>query len=145
MENDFKYQLLEIENKVIKNEIKEFKKFAFKGDMIKISIGIILGNSFNEVVKSISDNIIMPIVNFIISKTGNNWRNWDLEIIGGLNLEIGKFLGSSIDFLLTALFLYLIYMKIMKKFLDDNSISSKICTKCLKEDSNCYCNRDSNL
>lgn len=125
MENNFRYELLEKENKIIKNEIKEFKKFAFKGDMIKISIGIILGNSFNEVVKSISDNIIMPIVNFIITKTGN-WRNWDFEIVDGLNLEIGRFLGNSIEFLLTAMLLYLFYMKLIQKFLKDIETKEEI-------------------
>ena len=83
--------------------------------MIKISIGIIIGNSFNSVVHSISNNIIMPIVNFLVSKTGTNWRTLELEITTGLKIEIGKFLGSTIDFVLISIILYIIYMKIFKK------------------------------
>jgi large conductance mechanosensitive channel protein len=120
MKNNLKYQKLELENKILKEEFDQFKKFAFKGDMIKISIGIILGNSFNAVVQSISNNIIMPIVNFLISKTGSNWRNLEFEIAEGIKIEIGKFLGSTVDFLLVAIFLYIIYIKIFGKFFIDD-------------------------
>jgi large conductance mechanosensitive channel len=121
MKNKLNIQQLEIENKILKNELEEFKKFAFKGDMVKISIGIILGNSFNSVVQSISNNIIMPIVNFLISKTGNNWRNLNLEIVSGLKIELGKFLGSTVDFLLISICLYIIYIKILGKLFKKKS------------------------
>jgi large conductance mechanosensitive channel len=121
MKNKLNIQQLEIENKILKNELEEFKKFAFKGDMVKISIGIILGNSFNSVVQSISNNIIMPIVNFLISKTGNNWRNLNLEIVSGLKIELGKFLGSTVDFLLISICLYIIYIKILGKLFKEKS------------------------
>lgn len=119
MKNNLKYQKLELENKILKEEFDQFKKFAFKGDMIKISIGIILGNSFNSVVQSISNNIIMPIVNFLISQTGSNWRDLEFEIAKGIKIEIGKFLGSTVDFLLIAIFLYIIYIKLLGRFLND--------------------------
>lgn len=121
MKNKLNIQELEIENKILKNELEEFKKFAFKGDMVKISIGIILGNSFNSVVQSISNNIIMPIVNFLISKTGNNWRNLNLEIVSGLKIELGKFLGSTVDFLLISICLYIIYIKVLGKLFKEKS------------------------
>jgi large conductance mechanosensitive channel len=124
MKKNLKYQKLELENKILKNEFEEYKKFAFKGDMIKISIGIILGNSFNTIVQSISNNILMPIINFLISKTGSNWRDLNLELINGLNLEIGKFLGSIIDFLLISIFLYVIYVKFLIKFINNKNQSS---------------------
>lgn len=113
MNEDLKFQQLELENKVIKKELEEFKKFAFKGDMIKISVGIIIGNSFNSVVKSISDNIIMPIINFLILQTGNNWRSWEINFASGIVIEMGKFLGSVVDFLLISIILYIVYVKLM--------------------------------
>ena len=36
-------------------ELKEYKNFAFKDDMLKLAVGIMLGNSFNKVVYGISD------------------------------------------------------------------------------------------
>jgi large conductance mechanosensitive channel len=118
MNKNLKYQKLELENKAIKKEIENFKKFAFKGDMIKISVGIIIGNSFNSVVRSISDNLIMPFINFLILKSGRGWRNWKIEINPHLIIEMGQFLGNVIDFLLISIILYIVYMKLMNNLFD---------------------------
>jgi large conductance mechanosensitive channel len=42
--------------------LKEFKDFAFKGNMIDMAVGIIIGGAFGLVVKSLVDNIIMPLI-----------------------------------------------------------------------------------
>ncbi len=42
--------------------LKEFKEFAFKGNMIDMAVGIILGGAFGLVVKSLVDNILMPLI-----------------------------------------------------------------------------------
>ena len=39
----------------------EFKNFAFKGNVIDLAIGVIIGGAFGNIVKSLVDNIIMPI------------------------------------------------------------------------------------
>ena len=40
--------------------LKEFKEFAFKGNMVDMAVGLILGGAFGTVVKSMVDNIVMP-------------------------------------------------------------------------------------
>jgi len=40
--------------------LKEFKEFAFKGNLIDMAVGIIIGGAFGTVVKSLVDNIFMP-------------------------------------------------------------------------------------
>ena len=40
--------------------LKEFKEFAFKGNMIDMAVGFILGGAFGTVVKSLVDNVVMP-------------------------------------------------------------------------------------
>jgi len=42
--------------------LKEFKEFALKGNMVDMAVGIIMGGAFGLVVKSLVDNIIMPLV-----------------------------------------------------------------------------------
>ncbi len=42
--------------------IKEFKEFAFKGNLVDMASGIIIGGAFGLVVKSLVDNIIMPAI-----------------------------------------------------------------------------------
>jgi large conductance mechanosensitive channel len=115
-------------------EINKYKEFAFKEDMLKMSIAFILGASFNKVVTGISDLIIMPIINFVIIQTGDTWRRWSVEPIHGLKLEIGQFLGVLIDFILISMILYIIYMKIISRITSNRSVAqNKKCPLCVSE------------
>ena len=42
--------------------LKEFKEFAFKGNMVDMAVGIIIGGAFGLAVKSLVDNVIMPLI-----------------------------------------------------------------------------------
>jgi large conductance mechanosensitive channel len=115
-------------------EIKQYKQFAFKEDMIKMSIAFILGASFNKVVSGISDFLIMPILNFIVVQTGESWRKWSVEPLVGLKIELGQFLGVIIDFFLISIILYIIYGKIITKITNsNNSIELKKCPLCFSD------------
>jgi large conductance mechanosensitive channel len=125
---------IEEKNFLSKNDIKEYKKFAFKEDMLKMSIAFILGASFNKVVTGISDLALMPIINFIILQTGDSWRKWTWEPIYGLKFELGQLLGILVDFFLISLVLYIIYGKIITKIKgDNNQVRIKICEFCKSE------------
>ena len=106
----------EINELIGKDEYDEFKRFAFKDKMIDMSIAFILGASFKSVVNSIANNIFMPFINYITQQAGNDWRELKYEPLQGLNFEIGLFIGSFVDFLLTAIILYIIYKKLLKKW-----------------------------
>jgi large conductance mechanosensitive channel len=45
--------------------IKEFKEFAMKGNMLDMAVGIVIGAAFGTMVKSLVDDIIMPVVSGI--------------------------------------------------------------------------------
>lgn len=47
--------------------LKEFKEFAMKGNMIDLAVGIVIGTAFGTVVKSLVDDVIMPIVSGVLS------------------------------------------------------------------------------
>ena len=47
--------------------LKEFKEFAMKGNMIDLAVGIVIGTAFGTVVKSLVDDVIMPIVSGLLS------------------------------------------------------------------------------
>jgi large conductance mechanosensitive channel len=53
----------------MKKFIAEFKEFALKGNMIDLAIGMIIATSFNAVVKSIVDHLLMPAFAFIFRKS----------------------------------------------------------------------------
>ena len=45
--------------------LKEFKEFAFKGNLMDMAVGIIIGGAFGTVVKSLVDDVVMPIIGLI--------------------------------------------------------------------------------
>lgn len=47
--------------------VKEFKEFALKGNMVDMAVGIIIGGAFGLIIKSLIDDVIMPLVGTVIS------------------------------------------------------------------------------
>ncbi len=122
-------------NFISNEELVKYKKFALKEDMLKMSTAFILGGAFNSVVKGISDILIMPFINFIILHTGESWRTFKIEPIDGLTIELGEFLGVSVDFILISIILYIFYMKILKNIklkeeVEIKCVETKTCKFC---------------
>lgn len=112
---------------MIKKTFTEFKEFAFKGNLIDMAVGIIIGGAFGTVVSSMVDDIFMPIVGRITG--GVNFANHYLVLKGdvpdgmalenakkidGVNLlTYGNFITSFISFLILAFVLFIIINKVM--------------------------------
>lgn len=99
---------------IVNNEVREYKKFAFRSNMIQMAVAFMLGAAFQKLVTSLSDNVIMPIINYGIGITGVPWRELVIKPTTGLSIEMGKFIGSFVDFFILSLILYLVYVKIFK-------------------------------
>ena len=50
--------------------LKEFKKFALKGNMIDLAVGVIIGGGFNALVTSMVNDIIMPVISLFTGASG---------------------------------------------------------------------------
>ena len=89
----------------------EFKKFAFKGNVIDLAVGVIIGAAFGAIIKSLVDNIIMPLVSVIIpgDQEYTKWA-WD---INGKKIPYGLFLAQILNFLIVALVLFLFIVKFL--------------------------------
>lgn len=61
-----------------KGIIGEFKEFALKGNVVDLAIGVIIGGAFQGIVKSLVDDIIMPLVSGIFGNV--DFTNWYLTI-----------------------------------------------------------------
>ncbi len=112
------------------NEIHKFGKFAFKERLVDVAIAFIMGVAFQKTVTSLSNNLIMPFLNFFISKTGTNWRKIEWVPFEGMTLEIGQCLGTFLDFFLISLIIYIIYIKIIKQVLVKEETRFKTCPFC---------------
>jgi len=97
--------------------LKEFKKFALKGNIMDMAIGVVIGGAFQKIVNSLVNDIIMP---FTAMFTGNiDYSEWKIVVAGGAaEIGIGLFVNALINFFIIAfsIFLALKYVnKINKK------------------------------
>lgn len=106
------YSSEELRSFIGQRDLEGYRRFAFKDDMIKLSVGFILGSAFNKVVCGISDYLVMPVMSYLISTTGEGWRDLKFVPVYGLEFEIGRLVGVFVDFLMVSTVLYLFYVKI---------------------------------
>jgi large conductance mechanosensitive channel len=85
----------------------EFKAFAFKGNMIDLAIAVVIGTAFTAVITSLVKNVIMPLLSYL-SLSDTSYTQWHLG-----KIEIGAFLGEVINFLIIALAVFLLLVKIV--------------------------------
>jgi large conductance mechanosensitive channel len=95
---------------------KEFKEFAMKGNVIDLAIAVVIGAAFGQIVSSLVDNIIMPLVGILTG--GIDFTKSFIWQVGDATVSFGIFLQSVIDFLIIsfAIFMFIrILNKIAKK------------------------------
>lgn len=83
---------------------KAFKEFAFRGNVIDLAVGVILGAAFSGIIKSLVDSVFMPLIGIIIG--GIDVKGLSV-MVGNAELQYGQFLQASIEFLLIAFALFL--------------------------------------
>jgi len=103
----------EIEGLIGRENYRAFIAFAFKKSMTEMAVAFMLGAALRNVISSLSNNIIMPAINFVMDHTGKDWREYAVTPIEGLTFEIGPFLGAFMDFMLIAVVLFILYKKII--------------------------------
>ena len=95
--------------------IEEFKEFAFKGNVMDMAVGVIIGGAFGKIVSSLVDDILMPFVGMI---TGNvDFTNLAFQIgegEGAAVLKYGMFIQNVVDFLIVAFCIFLMLKGINK-------------------------------
>ncbi|HVS39838.1 MAG TPA: large conductance mechanosensitive channel protein MscL [Gemmataceae bacterium] len=89
----------------------EFKKFAFKGNVVDLAIGVIIGAAFGAVVNSLVSDVIMPVVGLILPGD-KGYESWVWQL-GGKTVPYGKFLGAVVNFLIVALVLYIFIVRFL--------------------------------
>jgi large conductance mechanosensitive channel len=90
---------------------EEFEKFAFKGNVVDLAIGVIIGAAFGAIVKSLVDDIIMPLIGLILPGE-KGYLGWEWQV-GDKTVPYGKFLGAVVNFLLVAFVLYIFIVKFL--------------------------------
>ena len=83
--------------------VKEFKEFAFKGNVVDLAVGVIIGAAFGAIVKSLVDDVITPLLLTPALKAAGAENIKELSWNG---VTYGNFLSSVISFLVIAFVLF---------------------------------------
>lgn len=90
---------------------QEFKAFAFKGNVVDLAVGIIIGAAFSKITDSLVKHIIMPLVGLILPvEQGYSQWKW---VVGDKEVPFGLFLSEVLNFLVVAAALFLIVRKFL--------------------------------
>lgn len=108
--------------------LKEFKEFAFKGDVVDLAVGIVIGAAFTAIVKSFVDNLINPIVGALIGGK-HALDGWAFRV-GVVKFTYGAFLSAVLNFLIVAFVLFLV-VKAVNRFRKAEEAADRACPYCL--------------
>lgn len=82
----------------MKKFLHEFKEFAMRGNVMDLAVGVIIGAAFKDIVTSLTDNFINPILNFLTGAARYSWAD-----IGGF---VSNFASAVVNFIIMAFILF---------------------------------------
>ncbi len=103
----------------------DFRDFAFKGNIIELAVGVVIGTAFNNLVQSLVTNIIMPPIgkllgntsftNLFIDLSGSNYETLlQATTAGAPVIKYGLFISNMIDFLIMALTIFIVIRFVLR-------------------------------
>ena len=138
----------------MKNYIGEFKKFINRGNVVDMSVGVIVGSAFTAIVTAMSNNILKPIVNYILATIFDAdslseiytylktvYKDvldengvaiaQEIDLEQSIYIDWGAFINAVINFFLIAIVLFTILKFVNKVREDRKELSEKIAEKTL--------------
>lgn len=104
---------------------EDFKKFAMRGNVIDMAVGVIIGGAFGKIVSSLVNDVVMPPLgmalgkmdfsNLFISLNGKEYATLEAaKKAGAPVLAYGSFINSVLDFLILAFIIFIMIRQINK-------------------------------
>jgi len=103
--------------------LKQFREFAFKGNVLDLAVAVILGAAFSKVVNSLVEDVIMPPLGLVIGRV--DFRDLFIDLsrggypslatataAGAPVLRIGLFLNTFVAFLIVAFAVFLLVQQV---------------------------------
>lgn len=106
----------------MKKFFAEFKKFISRGNVLDLAVGIIVGGAFTAIVTALTNNIIRPLVNYLIALIGGKdslsqvftflskayKADGSIDLANSIYIDWGAFITAILDFLIIATTIFLI-------------------------------------
>ncbi|MDZ5473561.1 large-conductance mechanosensitive channel protein MscL [Bacillus sp. 31A1R] len=97
--------------------LNEFKKFALKGNVLDLAVGVVIGGAFGKIVTSLVNDIIMPLLGLLVG--GVNFTTlqyvYSREGEEPVVLKYGQFIQTTFDFIIIAFSIF-IFIKAINSF-----------------------------
>jgi len=113
--------------------LQEFKKFALRGNVVDLAVGVIIGAAFSKIVDSLVTDIIMPVIgrlfggldfsNYFIGLTAASSQapTYDAAKKAGATLGYGQFITIAVNFLIVAWVIFLMVKAINRLFAEEQN------------------------
>jgi len=88
----------------MKKFLNEFKDFAVKGNVLNLAVGVIIGAAFQDVVSSLTADILSPIIGLF---AGKNFDSLHVAVFG-VTIMYGAFITSVVNFVIMAFVVFLL-------------------------------------
>ena len=120
------------EKKEKKGFWQEFRAFIARGNILDMAVGVIIGGAFTAIVHALSNNVLKPVINQALALifgadsltelytflttayTTDETGATVIDLANSIYIDWGTFINAVINFLLTALVLFLIIKAVMK-------------------------------
>jgi large conductance mechanosensitive channel len=123
---------------------KEFREFAFKGNVIDLAVAVVIAAAFGAIIKSFVDDIIMPLLSVLtggvsfndlfISLDGKSYPSRAAaEAAGAATLNYGAFINSIITFLIIAFAIFIVIKVYNTATKNTKDPDKKTCPYCQSE------------
>ena len=93
----------------------EFREFIARGNVVDLAVGVIIGAAFNDIVKSLVDQVVMPPIGLVTGGIDFSRLEWVLkpedpatEAVEKVAIQYGAFLNTVIQFLIVAVVVFLL-------------------------------------
>jgi large conductance mechanosensitive channel len=101
---------------------QEFKKFALKGNVIDLAVGVVIGGAFSKIVSSLVNDILMPLVGLLLGGFDFTKLKYTYD---DATILYGQFIQNIVDFLIVAFSIFL-FVRLLQKFRKKQEVKTEV-------------------
>ena len=90
----------------------EFKKFAMKGNVIDLAVGVVIGGAFGKIVSSLVEDLIMPLIGLLLGGVDFSSLSYPF---GDTVIKYGQFIQTVVDFFIIAFSIFMV-IRVLNRF-----------------------------
>ncbi|HEU4963123.1 MAG TPA: large conductance mechanosensitive channel protein MscL [Bacilli bacterium] len=126
--------------------LKEFKEFALRGNLVDMTVGVVIGTAFSSIAKSIVNDIIMPPMGLLLGRvdfsslyinlSSKKYATFaEAQKAGAPTINYGQFVNQVLSFLIVAIVMFFVVRQINRlrrqKEKEPEKVTTKDCPFCL--------------